>query len=92
MSTPGKPNGNGNPDEIAIAQLRPVTPGCGMLHSGDLTRVLSARVKGGEGYAHGYEITWVRPRRAFRVDHFRNGEPAGTRWVPEAQVAEYVEA
>lgn len=90
MSKPG--NGTANPDEISIAQLRPANVGAGDLHAGSLLKVLASRVKGDPGYDNGYEITWVRPRRAFRVDHFRNGEPAGTRWIPEAQVAEYVEA
>lgn len=90
MSTPNRPNGN--PDEIQILQLRPATPGAGMLNPGDPTKVLAARVKGQPGHDSGYDITWIRPRRAFRVDHFLAGAPNGTRWIPEGRVDEYVEA
>ena len=90
MSTPNKPNGNS--DEIPIAQLIPSRLGAGMLHAGAMDKVLIARVKGKEGYANGYDITWVRQRRSFRVDHFNHDEPNGTRWIPEGRVDEYIEA
>lgn len=89
-SEPRKPNGV--PDEIPILQMRPASVGAGMLQTGDQTRTLTSRVKGQPGYGSGYEITWVRQRRAFRVDHYLNDAPNGTRWVPEARVDEYVEA
>jgi hypothetical protein len=87
MSKPGPQN----VDEIQIRQLRPMMIGAGMLHAGDPTKVLAARVEDQPGYGEGYDITWVRPRRAFRVDHHRGGKPIGSRWIPEASVADYEE-
>ena len=76
-----------NADEIAIQMLRPVAPGIGTLTPGSQDKVILARA----GKPTGAEITWIRSRRAFRVEWFENNKPAGTRWVPEARVEEYTE-
>lgn len=81
-----------HPDEVAIASIEPARPGAGLLHTGAMDRVLIARVKGEPGYASGYDITWELRLRRFRVDHFSNDKPNGTRFVPEGRVNVYTVA
>lgn len=77
-----------NADEIAIKMIRPVTRGIGTLTPGSQDAVILARER---GKPTGADITWVRSRRAFRVEHHEVGKLVDTRWVPEARVEEYVE-
>lgn len=83
---------NGNPDEIAIRDIRLVTPGVGQMQFDGSSKLIVARQEGQPGYADGCEIAWVRSRRAFRVEWFDSGKPAGVKWVMEARVEEYTEA
>lgn len=78
---------NGNADEIPIAELWPHTPGAGQWDTN--LRMLTARA---QGESTGYDITWVRSRRAVRVEYFKGGEPQGKpRWVMEHEIREYTE-
>jgi hypothetical protein len=81
------------PDEIEISELVPASPGAG-IGVGDLTKSITARGddKSAPGYGEGFEIAWVRSRRAFRVTKFHGGQPTKPRWIMEHHVKDYVEA
>ena len=75
-------------NEAPVAMLWPAAPGVGQINRGSLDKVIIART---DAKKDGADITWVRARRAFRVDWFQNEKLVGTRWVMEHQVHDYAE-
>lgn len=89
MSEPNQNQKKQPPDEIKIAVLRPVTPGIGMFGPGALDKAITART----GKGPGCDITWVRWRRAYRIEHFgSDGKLMCTKWVSDARVEECEDA
>lgn len=74
--------------EVSVYELWPVQPGTGRRDRGSTEKVIVARESDKKD---GAEITWVRARRAFRVDWFQNGKRIDTFYVLEHQVRDYTE-